>query len=351
LLRPQEGENTTLIIKVNPINPEKDRIAKAAKIIREGGLVAFPTETVYGLGADALNPEAVKKVYEVKRRPRNIPLILHISSIDQLVEYAFDPPESVLKLAKKLWPGPITFVLKKSKKVPGIVTGGRNSVGIRMPAHPVALSLIEESNRPLVGPSANLHGRPSPISAEHVKEDLYGRIDAILDGGDVTFGIESTVIDFTSTPPTLMRPGPLTIEEIEGLIGGRILVTEKARGLVIDRAQYSPRTPLVVVEGSIGRVMDRISRMASEMSSLGLKIAIISPTESLKRYEGLNAKVIDIGPKESPIEIARNLFKILREIDKIGVDLALVEGIEEKGLGLAIMSRLRKASGRPPIRV
>ncbi|MEM2811720.1 MAG: L-threonylcarbamoyladenylate synthase, partial [Candidatus Bathyarchaeia archaeon] len=209
----------TLVLKVDGENPEPEKIRLAANIIREGGLVAFPTETVYGLGADALNPKAVKEIYVAKMRPVDNPIIVHIASREEVYRLAVNVPRSVEKLIETFWPGPLTLVLKASDIVPKVTTGGLDTVAIRMPKHKVALALIRGAERPIAAPSANIAGKPSPTLAEHVIQDLYGRIDAILDAGPTNIGVESTVLDVTCNPPQILRPGGVTLEELKAILG------------------------------------------------------------------------------------------------------------------------------------
>lgn len=345
----------TKVLKVDPIHPEKEIIEEAVEVLREGGLVAFPTETVYGLGADSLNKEAVKKIYIVKGRPPDNPLILHISSLEELEEVAKDIPSLVYELASKVWPGPVTFILKKSDLVLSEVTAGLSTVAVRCPAHPVALSLIKNLGNPIAAPSANLSGRPSPTTAEHVIKDLSGRIEMILDGDDTFFGVESTIINLTSEPPVLLRPGPVGVEDLEKLTNLKILVPAFARGLEeagialspgVKYRHYSPQTKLILVETghcvTQATYLKYINSLINEYLQKHLKVAVLCSRETCSGYE--NVITLEIGSRRNLYEVARNLFKKLREIDELGVDVAISESFEEHGIGLAIMNRLRKAS-------
>ncbi|AEC51980.1 sua5 superfamily-related protein [Pyrococcus sp. NA2] len=333
----------TIIINMRDgIDERKLRIA--ARLIREGKLVAFPTETVYGLGADALNESAVRRIFEAKGRPADNPLIVHISSFSQVHELAREVPEEAKMLAREFWPGPLAIVLPKSEIVPKVTTGGLDTVAIRMPANKIALKLIELSGRPIAAPSANISGKPSPTSAEHVAEDFYGKIECIVDGGETKIGVESTVIDLTEWPPVLLRPGGLPLEEIERVIG-EVRVHPAVYGKKVDVAKapgmkyrhYAPNAEVIVVEGSREKVGAKIRELVEEFKSKGLKVGVIGSA--------------DYGADEffflgrSVEEVARNLFKALRYMDRAGVDIVIAEGVEEKGLGLAVMNRLRKASG------
>lgn len=343
------------MLKVDPIDPEKRAISEAVEVLRNGGLVAFPTETVYGLGADSFNRSAVKKIYRVKGRPPDNPLILHISDLRELEAVAKDVPSFVYELASKVWPGPITFVLKKSDLVIPEVTAGLQTVAVRCPAHPVALALIKDLGSPIAAPSANLSGRPSPTTANHVIKDLSGKIEVILDGGETFFGVESTIINLTTEPPVLLRPGPVGVEDLEKLANLRVLIPAFAKGL--NEAEvalspgtkyrhYSPQTRLVLVEAghclTPATYLEYVKSLINEYLQRSLKIAIICSRETCSSYG--NSITLEIGSRSNLYEVAKNLFKKLREIDELGVDIAISESFDEHGVGLAIMNRLRKAS-------
>ena len=345
------------IVKVDPVNPDKRVLEEAAHVLRLGGLVAFPTETVYGLGCDAFNGDAATKVFEAKGRPRDNPLIIHLSSTDQLNQVASDVPDEAYGLVKKFWPGPLTLILRKSPNVPPEVTGGRDTVAVRMPAHPVALGLIDELGRPIAAPSANKAGRPSPTKADHVVEDFGGSpmVDLILDGGPTFFGIESTIVDLTKDPPVLVRPGPYSVDEISAALGKEIEVPGFARGLgeaveaIAPGAKYrhyAPDTPLMLVEcNNETGLAFAIEAVARELMGKGLKVAVLATEELARRLEGLGIKVIIMGSRSNLYTVAKSLFDSLRLLDKSGVDVGIVEGLYEAGIGLAIMNRVRKASG------
>jgi L-threonylcarbamoyladenylate synthase len=323
------------------------KIKDAGKIIKNGGLVALPTETVYGLGANALNQNAVKKIFIAKGRPSDNPLIVHIADLNELKLLVKEVPEKAKRLMKRFWPGPLTLIMKKTKIVPKITTGGLESVAIRMPSHKIALSLIKHSNVPIAAPSANLFGKPSPTSADHVILDLFGKIDAIIDGGNASIGVESTVIDMTSEPPILFRPGKVTVEQIEKCIG-KIIVHPSVSGIkmknVIAKSpgmkykHYAPNAKVIVVEGKNVDVKKKIKNLVKEYNRLGKGVGVIT-TDKNHDYDG---KVIFIGKNQNAF--AKNLFKTFREFDKTDVDIIIAESIELKGLGLAIMNRLRRAS-------
>jgi L-threonylcarbamoyladenylate synthase len=336
----------TQILKVNTAKPQISIIKQAAQLIRKGRTVAFPTETVYGLGADALNPSAVKKIFEAKGRPADNPLIIHIHDKKDLKRLAVDIPEITEKIIKKFWPGPLTVVLKKSKIVPKITTGGLDTVAIRMPKNKIANLLIKESGVPLAAPSANFFGRPSPTLAKHVSEDLTGKIDMILDGGKTRIGIESTVIDLTRKPPMLLRPGGITLEQIQKLVG-TIKVHPMIKGKkskMIHRSpgmkykHYSPNAKVILIEGSSPNVNKKIIQLVNKFKKQKMRIGIMSAQKNhaykvdMTRFVG-----------NSPDKVAANLFKVFREFDEKKIDIILVL-VSKKGLGLGVMNRLDKAA-------
>jgi L-threonylcarbamoyladenylate synthase len=347
----------TRVFKVDPVRPDVEVIRYAARVIREGGLVAFPTETVYGLGANAFDARAVERIYVVKGRPPDNPVIVHICDVRQLELVASRVPEDAYKLVERLWPGPLTLLLPRGPRIPYVVTAGLETVAVRMPAHPVALELIREAGVLVAAPSANLSGKPSPTRGEHVVEDLYSRVEVILDAGETLYGVESTIINLLSEPPMLLRPGAYPVEDIERILGKSITVPEFARGLgEAERAlapgmrhrHYAPNTPLVLVEADdyseLQRLLDATRKVVLDHKMRGLKVAVLSYTETYRYYEGVADRVLVIGSRGNIYEVARNLFATLRAVDKLGVDVAVVEGVEERGLGLAVMNRVRKAS-------
>ncbi|MEN3037885.1 MAG: L-threonylcarbamoyladenylate synthase [Candidatus Kryptonium sp.] len=316
------------------VKATEENIKLAGKIIKEGGLVAFPTETVYGLGANALNPYAVAKIFEVKKRPAFDPLIVHISKIEWLENLTTKIDERAKKLIEKFWPGPLTLVLPKSDIVPDIVTAGLPSVAIRMPSHPVALALIENAQTPISAPSANPFGYISPTTAEHVEKMLGDKIDLILDGGKTPIGVESTVLSLIDDEPKILRPGGLPIEEIEKVIGKVILQTkaEKIFSPGQLKKHYSPRTPVKIFKS-----FDEIKE-----SSENFGLLLFKKTE-LK----IKAKHIEILSESGDlVEAAANLFSALHRLDDSNIDIIYAQEVPEIGLGLAIMDRLRKASAQ-----
>jgi len=345
----------TRVLRVNPTEPEKEVVAEAAAVIRSGGLVAFPTETVYGLGADALNEAAVRRIFEVKGRPPDNPIIVHVADRDSVYLLASEVPRAAEELISRFWPGPLTLVLKRTELVPAVTCGGLETVAVRMPAHQVALELIKEAGVPIAAPSANVSGSPSPTSAEHVLRDLRGKIEMVLDGGPAEIGVESTVIDMTVDPPELLRPGGLPLEEIEGVIG-HVRVPEPARGLVaftgkprspgMKYRHYAPRCRLILVEGDPASVRRKVAELVTVLRTQGKRVGVLA----LDGADYPGAEVVDLGPRSDLRRVAKSLFTAIRDLDERGVDVIVAEGVEERGLGLAIMNRLRKASGGEVIR-
>lgn len=326
---------------------------EAAKVLQKGGLVAFPTETVYGLGGNALDSQAAQKIYKAKGRPSDNPLIIHIASVEALEDLTDAVPEKARQLAERFWPGPLTMILPKSNKVPLGTTGGLDTVAIRMPNHPVALRLIRESGVYVAAPSANTSGRPSPTMAAHVQEDLEGKIDMILDGGMVEVGIESTIVDLTSAIPTILRPGYITKEMLEHVIGpvqidpaildrkGAMTGKPKAPGMKYKH--YAPKAQLTIVQGQKEKVIDRIYQLSQEQEKAGKKVGIIATDETVKYYK--NGVVRSIGSRMEQGSIARGMYKILRDFDHLDVDVIYTESFEGDPMGMAIMNRLNKAAG------
>ena len=342
----------TRIEKITDVKKNKSLIIQASQAIKAGQLVAFPTETVYGLGADGLNEEAVEKVYLAKGRPSDNPIILHVDSIAMLKRLVVDISKEAYILIHRFWPGPLTIVLKKSKIVPNIITAGLDSVAIRMPSHPVALALIKEANTPIAAPSANTSGRPSPTRAEHVIEDMDGKIAFILDGGETGVGLESTVIDLTEKIPMILRPGGITIEQIrEELPNVEIdpALLEKDEKNLIPKSpgqkyrHYAPRAEMIVYigirENRIKAILDR----ANKEKKLERNIGILAFEENREQFKGYTT--ILMGSEKDKNTIAHGLFDALRKLDELDVDIILCEGIDEENIGMAIMNRLGKASG------
>jgi L-threonylcarbamoyladenylate synthase len=343
----------TLILKVDAENPDPSKIQKAAEIIQKGGLVAFPTETVYGLGADAFNAKAVLALFSAKNRPLDNPPIIHIENINQISELAQTIPKNAEALMKQFWPGPLTLIFKRSQKLPKQTVAGLDTVAIRMPKHNVALALIKQSSRPIAAPSANLSGKPSPTNAKHVYEDLNGRIDAILDAGQTRIGVESTVLDLSVDPPVLLRPGGAPFEEIKKVIpqvelhafvtAKQDIAVEQARSPGMMHRHYAPKAPVILVEGSLAAVTAKINELAENCRLKGEKVGIMATDETKNQY---NAEIVrSLGSRFNMATIAQSLFRLLREMDDEKVDVIFAEGLTSEGLGLAVMNRLRKASG------
>jgi L-threonylcarbamoyladenylate synthase len=343
------------IIKGTKLVTEDDRdfISECGDILTKGGLVAFPTETVYGLGANALDAEAVKGIFAAKGRPVDNPLIVHIASLEQLEDLVSEVPEEVKILSEKFWPGPLTLVLKKQKVVPDVTTGGLDTVAIRFPDHKLAIDLLKTSQLAVAAPSANLSGRPSPTTAQHVVKDLAGRIDAIIDGGETGIGVESTVLSLTAEEAILLRPGGVTYEELKEVLGEVKIDSAVEAELEVDSKialapgmkykHYSPKADVILIEGESKEIAKKINDVADQYKTEGLEIGIMTTKENYDFYNCDQIKVM--GSRESFSEISSNLFKLLREFDEIEVDIILVEGLPTEGLGLAIMNRLRKAAG------
>lgn len=329
----------------------------AGRIIREGGLVAFPTETVYGLGGNALDPEASRKIYAAKGRPSDNPLIVHIADTEALYRIVKKVPESAEKLAGAFWPGPLTLILPKSEAVPRETTGALSTVAVRMPAHPAALELIRHGGGYIAAPSANLSGRPSPTTAAHVMEDLGGRIEAVIDSGPVTIGIESTIVDLTEEVPTILRPGYINEAMLQRALAGPVRADRalggdpsappKAPGMKY--RHYAPKAQLVIVEGAKEAVAAYISRQAAEAAARGEKTGVIASQESAAGYYAGEVRVA--GSRSEEITIAAHLYAILREFDLLGVSRIYSEAFDTPRMGQAIMNRLIKAAGHQIHRV
>lgn len=336
---------------------ETEAIQRAGEILKAGGLVAFPTETVYGLGGDAMQREAAKKIYAAKGRPSDNPLIVHIARLSDLEAVSSFVPETAWLLAEKYWPGPLTMILPKGEKIPLETTGGLSTVAVRMPRHSVALALIEAGGGFVAAPSANTSGKPSPTLANHVAEDLSGRIEMILDGGPVGIGVESTILDLTEEVPTILRPGYVTEEMLRrelpevrmdpGLSSKDESYRPKAPGMKY--RHYAPKANLVLVSGDREAVAEKIRALVREGMEKGKKIGILAAEESKGSYpEGI---VLLLGKRDSGEDIAQHLYEQLRRFDELGVDEIYSECFSEEGIGRAIMNRLRKAAGQQIIRV
>lgn len=357
----------TKVWKIDSADIDDVKIKEAAAVIRDGGLVAFPTETVYGLGADAQNPKASQKIYAAKGRPSDNPLIVHVSRFEDLELIAKEVPPQAKKLADAFWPGPLTMIVWKNEKVPFETTGGMDTVAVRMPNHPVALKLIRESRCLIAAPSANTSGKPSPTEASHVAQDMDGRIPLILDGGTVGIGIESTILDLSEHIPMILRPGYITKEMLEEVLGeevridpGIVTAGEKESAAKSDIGQkpkapgmkykhYAPKADLVLVDGETGAVIDRINELAESKQKIGLKVGVIATDETRLEYHA--DFVVSIGAREDEDAIARHLYKILREFDDWNADVIYSESFATPRIGQAIMNRLLKAAGHQVVHV
>lgn len=336
---------------------EDEALRRAGEMIRRGGLVAFPTETVYGLGGDALNPESSRKIYAAKGRPSDNPLIIHVWRFEDVGVIARNVPAAAVKLADAFWPGPLTMILPKADRVPKETTGGLDTVAVRLPSHPAARRLIRYAGGFVAAPSANVSGRPSPTMAGHVVEDMSGRIEAIIDGGDVGIGLESTIVDLTCQPPQILRPGYVTEEALGkalGLAAGDLDAPapgcgEAPRAPGMKYRHYAPAGSLVIVEGEQERVLAYVNGQTAADGAAGEKTGVIATKETGGRYR---ADVIKcVGSREDEEGIARRLFAVLREFDEEGVTKIYSEAFSSQGLGQAIMNRLLKAAGHHVVRL
>jgi len=341
---------TIKILQVNPVDPEPEKIALAAAEIRGGGLVAFPTETVYGLGANALDETAVRRIFAAKARPSEDPLIVHIGKIEDLAAVVDQIPDLVKVLAEAFWPGPLTLVLPKSRLVPANVSAGLNNVAVRMPAHPVALALLESAGVPIAAPSANRFGHTSPTTAAHVLQDLGDFIDMILDGGEASVGVESTVLDLTHTPPVILRPGGLTREELECIIGPVGLQDKNEPGPQISPglldSHYAPHARLILCMGAGPAVLEKIELLAREQLEKGVHVGLLLADEDQVQCQIPGVPVITLGPANDLTQIARNLYAGLHKLDDLRVEVILARSFTVQGLGLAINDRLRRAASQ-----
>ncbi|MBU1084466.1 MAG: L-threonylcarbamoyladenylate synthase [Candidatus Omnitrophota bacterium] len=333
------------IIKIDPYNIDQEALNRAAEIIHNRGLVAFPTETVYGLGADATDPKAVAGIFEAKKRPLDDPIIVHIAEIDDLARVSEKAPPLAYKLVERFWPGPLTVVLKKTDIIPDIVSSGLDTVAVRMPSNEIARGLIKAAGVPIAAPSANLFSRPSPTKAEHVLNDLEGRIDMILDGGPTEIGVESTVIEVIGSEVNILRPGGVSVEDLRRMTKNVNVPSDQwhqERSPGKYPQHYSPQAKIVLVPDRPDqdeKVMSYVAKIKEQNKTFG----IMAKQEHEDRYRGFNVKIL--GPGRDSRICASRLFSILREFDKEEVDIIIAEGIPEKGLGLAVMNRLRKAAG------
>ncbi len=344
----------TDVLIVNASAPDPACIERAAERLRAGGLVAFPTETVYGLGAHALDGDAVRRIFAAKGRPATDPLIVHISAFEDLGPLVTRLPPAAEALARRFWPGPLTLVLQRSRRVPLDVTAGGETVGVRVPAHPVAQALLRAAGIPVAAPSANLFSRPSPTRADHVLHDLDGRIDLLLDGGATDIGVESTVLDLTASTPVVLRPGAVTLEMLRPFVPDVVLAHARGHSLdgparspgMLDR-HYSPQAPLTLYEGPQREVIERMLLDAREILEGGQHVGVLVPDEAAAAFEASGLTVARMGSSHDLAAIAVRLYAALRELDGAGVDVILASSVAyNDGLGGAIKDRLRRAAGR-----
>lgn len=343
-------------VYVNIASPESEVLDEAASLIKAGEVVAFPTETVYGLGANALDAQACAQIFQVKGRPQDNPLIVHVfdrTMADRVVERWTPAAEICLQ---NFWPGPLTLILPKTAFVPDTVTGGLGTVAVRMPSHPVALGLIERAGVPIAAPSANLSGKPSPTTGSHVWRDLKGKVPLIIDGGPCHVGLESTVLDVSGEIPTILRPGGISREQLEEVLGEVALdqpsLNQPPKAPGMKYRHYAPSGEMALLEGKRERVLQRMNDEIQKAHARMKRIGILCTLESAPQlHNQLPDLLFVLGPEQRPEEVAGNLFEGLRLCDDQHIDIILAEGIPESGLGLAVMNRLRKAAGQRIIRV
>ena len=341
----------TKVAIIKDINTDIRFIEEAGKVIRNGGTVAFPTETVYGLGANALDDEAVRKIFIAKGRPQDNPLIIHVST-KEISELVKDVPEVAQKIIDKFWPGPLTVILEKKDIIPNVTSANLNTIGIRMPNSEIALKLIELAERPIAAPSANISGRPSPTEVERCVEDLNGRVDYIIGGESSDIGVESTIVDCTVNPPLVLRPGGITLEmlkeinpeiELDKALKSKPNDDFKPKAPGMKYKHYAPNAHLKIIKGKNEKTIEIINEIVENYIEKGNDVAILTTNENLNKFN--NGKVISLGSENDLKEIAKNLFEALRKCDDLGVQYILCQGFEENGVGFAIMNRLNKAAG------
>ena len=349
----------TKIVKIDRNNMDKDLLEEAGRLLQEGALVAFPTETVYGLGGDGLKSEVAARIYAAKGRPSDNPLILHIAEVADMENLAVDIPELAYHLADRFWPGPLTMILKKGKAVPYTTTGGLDTVAVRMPSDEIAREIIRASGTYIAAPSANLSGRPSPTKAEHVIEDLSGRVEMIIDGGDSDIGLESSIIDLSGEVPMILRPGYITKEDfaqiVEKVEYDKAVLATKPQESVVAKApgmkyrHYAPKGQITIVEGKADLVIKKINELVREQEERGVRVAVLCAEETKEQY--VCEHIFSLGSLKSDKEISAHLFAALRTFDTVGMEVIYSESFEETKLTNAIMNRLRKAAGYQIIQV
>jgi len=348
----------TKFVNVAADNIDYEIINEAGQIIKDGGLVAFKTETVYGLGGDGLNPDSSKKIYQAKGRPSDNPLIVHIAEMKALDSIVKEIPKEALLLAEKFWPGPLTMIFNKSNKVPYETTGGLDTVAVRMPSDITALEFIKASGGYIAAPSANLSGRPSPTTAMHVKEDLDGRIDMIIDSGNCQIGLESTIVDLTGNIPLILRPGYISREMVEKVLGSAeydpAIISDdcdlKPKAPGMKYKHYAPKGELLIVKGSKENVVKYISEKIEEKKKEGKSVGVIATEETYQSYSNASC-IANIGAREDEDSIASHLYGVLRDFDEKNISYIYSEDFNTPRIGHAIMNRLMKAAGQQIISV
>ncbi len=344
----------TLVLSTPPDAIPADAIAQAARLLRAGDVVAFPTETVYGLGADATSEVAVRRIFAAKERPLSDPLIVHLADVTQLADVTRDIPSAALQLAKRFWPGPLTMVLPRNARIPALVAAGGDTIGVRVPAHPVALALLRAADIPVAAPSANRFMHTSPTTAAHVLADLNGRIACVLDGGPTQVGVESTVVDLTTIPPRLLRPGGVTLEALRVILPDIFAPepatqgapsAEPARAPGQMERHYAPHTRLIVFAATGKPALAAMLTEANAALARGEQVGALAADEEAATLEGAGVRVARLGPADDLAAISRRLYAALRELDSAELDLLLAHSFGRRGLGLAIEDRLRRAAG------
>ena len=345
----------TRVIKINKDNIEDRLIQEAADIIKDGGLVAFPTETVYGLGANGLDEVAVSKIFKAKGRPQDNPLILHIHSMEGIKDLVTEIPDLSIRVMEEFWPGPLTILFKRSSKVPDIITAGLDTVALRMPKNDIALGIIRASNCPIAAPSANTSGRPSPTSSDHVIQDLMGKADMIIDGGTTGIGLESTVLDLSGDIAMILRPGGVTLEDLRRVIPNVVEDSSIIKSNMIPKSpgqkyrHYAPNAEMIVFSVSVENMVANIIEKTGEYMDKGKTVGIMATDETKNLYK--DGLIISLGSRDNKESIAHNLFKTIRLFDEANVDIILGEGVDLPDLGMAIMNRMMKAASGKVIKV
>ena len=347
----------TKVVELNELNLDKNALEEAGKVIREGGLVAFPTETVYGLGANALDDKAVKKIFEAKGRPQDNPLIIHVADFN-IEGFVKDIPDTAKKMMERFWPGPLTLLLRKSSTIPETTTAGLETVGIRMPSNAIARELIKAAGVPIAAPSANVSGRPSPTEMSRCVEDLSGKIEYILGGGKSEVGLESTIVDCTVNPPCVLRPGGITLEMLKEIdsdiyidpaIMGKPAENLKPKAPGMKYRHYAPKAPLKIIQGDLQKTIAKINEIVQNYIDENKKVGIMATDETINEYP--KGYVMSLGSRKNMSSIGKNLFEVLRSFDDANVDIILSEAFEEIDFGVAVMNRLIKSAGYDVIKV